>query len=295
MRVELAVFAVVIVGLPSLLLANTNTVVFPPTNCSSSELRIIAWQNGAPSTYCISGQDVLQSALPNCADGQAIVYRSHGRTTVGTGGGGYVCETLVASPSTDLPATAPEAVTPPSCSEQQTLAFVNGGWACRELPQPVPSNPPAGGTEIVMLDTVVTAFVERIWKDTFPTMTDKASYIAFSRPVSRSGFVALNAPKGATHAIVQWHTDNNSAAGNFAQTLAMGDATNRLENVSIMDSGQQSGKPYQPVEEFNDSGESTIRIAPDGKLYYNCQLTPSMSSIAYAVCKAFVKGYIVKR
>jgi len=81
----------------SALHAETNSsTVFPPANCSADQLKVMAWQDGAPTTYCVSGQDVLALALPNCSDGQHVVYHGNGRHPVAAGSAGgqyFSCET----------------------------------------------------------------------------------------------------------------------------------------------------------------------------------------------------------
>ena len=77
--------------------ATDKATVFPPRNCTSAQLKVMAWQDGAETTFCVSGQDILHMALPVCEPGQVVTHRpdSSGRSPVGldAGGGSYfVCE-----------------------------------------------------------------------------------------------------------------------------------------------------------------------------------------------------------
>jgi hypothetical protein len=49
-------------------------MLFPPANCSATELRIIVWQDGASSTRCATGQQILRLALPGCKAGQHVEF-----------------------------------------------------------------------------------------------------------------------------------------------------------------------------------------------------------------------------
>ena len=77
--------------------AADKATVFPPRNCTSAQLKVMAWQDGAETTFCVSGQDILHMALPVCEPGQVVTYRpdNSGRSPVSAdaGGGSYfVCE-----------------------------------------------------------------------------------------------------------------------------------------------------------------------------------------------------------
>lgn len=92
------VLAISVFGLMSVSAnAADRATVFPPRNCTSAQLKIIAWQDGAETTFCVSGQDILHMALPVCEPGQVVTYHpdTSGRSLVGAdaGGGNYfVCE-----------------------------------------------------------------------------------------------------------------------------------------------------------------------------------------------------------
>lgn len=68
--------------LPAAASAATQAQVFPPANCSASEQRVITWQDGTTTTYCASGQQVLDLALPDCNEGQVVTRE----------GGKFVCK-----------------------------------------------------------------------------------------------------------------------------------------------------------------------------------------------------------
>jgi hypothetical protein len=102
--------------------STTNSTVFPPDHCSANELRVIAWRDSAPSTYCVSGQEVLRLALPNCGDGERVVYR-YGRQVVGSvvasGSGSFGCEA--------------DASYLPTCSEDERLTSDGEKLACKPI------------------------------------------------------------------------------------------------------------------------------------------------------------------
>lgn len=308
--------AMLIALIPAVAGAQAPTTVFPPTGCSTNDLRVMAWQDGAPSTYCLTGQQVLDTALPICSEGQVITFRQHGRAPVGatSSPANFTCETPTTNgsvptcrdgefltyrvvDSTGRFICAPIATndscpdcctTPPTCSAGQMLKFANGDWMC----VPLPVAPPA--MSIVLLSAPRVLFVENLWKPTFPQLaTDRGQYIAFSSTIAREGGANLNAPDGATHAIIKWHLDNDSADGNFEHTLALGAGSAVLDTVAFMDSGSQSGKPYDPVVEFNQTGEAIVPVPSDGKLFYSCKLSPNSPSIANSMCRAWVKGFYV--
>jgi hypothetical protein len=52
-------------------------MVFPPADCSANELRVIAWRDGASSTQCATGQQILKLALPGCKAGQHIEFNGN--------------------------------------------------------------------------------------------------------------------------------------------------------------------------------------------------------------------------
>lgn len=60
---------------------STPFLMFPPADCSATELRVIAWQDGAPSTTCVTAKQILKLALPGCKSGQQVIFD----------GGDFVC------------------------------------------------------------------------------------------------------------------------------------------------------------------------------------------------------------
>jgi len=93
-----------LIGLSGTALAGhgNGSTVFPPADCSADEARIITWQDGSESTVCKSAQELFHLALPDCQDGEVIVFRNGesnppGRDPVGAHHenhewGKFVCE-----------------------------------------------------------------------------------------------------------------------------------------------------------------------------------------------------------
>ena len=85
MKLSICFLAICVLSLwTSEICAETQAIVFPPAHCSGSEQRLITWQDGGASTMCISGQEALLLALPNCRNGEHIVFRGsfHNRPVV---------------------------------------------------------------------------------------------------------------------------------------------------------------------------------------------------------------------
>jgi hypothetical protein len=96
--------------------ANAPATIFPPLTllnqeCGSDQLRIISWAKNSSSTVCLTGQEVLTLAVPNCTDGQRVVKRN----------GNFICE----SPSNI-----------PTCGENQYLTFDGAAYACKSEKAP---------------------------------------------------------------------------------------------------------------------------------------------------------------
>jgi hypothetical protein len=70
---RIAFLLLLALAIPGAGAASTDATVFPPSGCSSTEMKVIAWQNGASTTYCLSGQEVLALAMPVCAEGANVV------------------------------------------------------------------------------------------------------------------------------------------------------------------------------------------------------------------------------
>ena len=81
MRVLLSIFTLFAVLISGPAMAQQATV-FPPEDCSDTEFRSMSWKTGHGSTRCLTGQEVLALALPNCQEGQKVVKR----------GDEFVCE-----------------------------------------------------------------------------------------------------------------------------------------------------------------------------------------------------------
>jgi hypothetical protein len=79
-----ATIAIALAGVPMNCLAESSTphVLFPPVDCVATELRVIAWQDGAASTKCVTAQQILKLALPGCQAGQQIAFN----------GANFVCD-----------------------------------------------------------------------------------------------------------------------------------------------------------------------------------------------------------
>lgn len=124
-----------LVGSAALAHGATTATVFPPANCSASELRVISWQDGTASTYCITGQDVLTLAIPRCSEG-AYVARD---------GGQYLCKTVPTCGGTerlnfDGNSFMCEGTDgPPTCGGNQVLTFNGNRFICVNRTDTIPS------------------------------------------------------------------------------------------------------------------------------------------------------------
>jgi len=93
--------------------AADNTTIFPPkkvdgTDCNAAQTRVLAWENGAATTYCLDGQQVLDLAIPTCASGQVVT----------RGDDKFECKTPLV---------------PDVCREGQVLAYTKGGFVCVDI------------------------------------------------------------------------------------------------------------------------------------------------------------------
>lgn len=96
--------------------ADTYTTVFPPVTtanaaCGPDQLRVLSWADGAPSTICLTGQEVLRLAIPTCSADNQVVFD----------GEKYVCR-------------APTSI--PTCTDKQYLSFDGASYACKSLEAP---------------------------------------------------------------------------------------------------------------------------------------------------------------
>jgi hypothetical protein len=118
--------------------ATGETTIFPPANCNDQEQRIITWQDGAPTTNCAAPQDVLQMALPSCAEGDTIVFTggkfscasgqvptAASRTTADFDASGHCC----APPAPHCCTTPSLITTVVTCTLQYTGPAENS-WGC---------------------------------------------------------------------------------------------------------------------------------------------------------------------
>lgn len=94
------------------LAADPSATVFPPSDCSNDEQRVMTWQTGGTSTKCATGQHVMNLALPSCSSGQIVVKQ----------GNEFAC------------------VTPPSCPTNAFLNFVEGVFICSPIVLPKCAN-----------------------------------------------------------------------------------------------------------------------------------------------------------
>lgn len=120
--------------------ANNQIQFFPPSSgtCSDgSEVRAIGW-DGASSTVCISGAQLVALNLPDCQDGQVLVYRAFGRVPVGestSNSSGFFCETMSTSTVENSDKCEDCASRPPTCTDSQQLKWKDNAWACVGQPR----------------------------------------------------------------------------------------------------------------------------------------------------------------
>jgi len=304
----------------SVALASNVSVVFPPANCSASERKVIAWQDGAPNTYCLSGQEVLSLALPDCTDGQQVVFRQ-GEAGV------FVCEQPVAS------------LTLPKCKEGEvlttrndaTLTCVPASTACACCDPPRP--PRCGADEVLTSNgdalscrpivDVRSLFVCNAKNALFnPTHVNadqdgcvgiphtqlvptKTVYreeiggrikIPAGKVIAKPKLITLaDAPAHAKYVLVRWYMDNNGYQGNFGQFLYAGHPKSP-QLLGQMDSGVYAtpGLPPGVPTEHNQSAEAVIAFDTTHKqLSVSCVLKVSTTTETLAGCTLFVTGYIV--
>src|ERR1043166_7173104 len=101
-----------------------NATVFPPADCSSEEVRVITWKDGSTTTYCATGQEVFALALPNCKEGEVIVFHEgdSGRIPISRQivmKGKFVCEKIPGLPE---------------CEAGQFPVFDGKQYVCGTLP-----------------------------------------------------------------------------------------------------------------------------------------------------------------
>lgn len=111
----IALFVVSFVGNPAFCAIPAATV-FPPvtlenTECGSDQLRVLSWAKGVPSTVCLTGQQVLSLAIPDCSPRQHVVYD----------GNKFICESAAAIPT---------------CGPKQSLSFDGANYICTSSEQP---------------------------------------------------------------------------------------------------------------------------------------------------------------
>ena len=109
-------------------MATNQSTVFPPMTmdhkeCGEDQLRVLSWSKGVSSTICLTGQEVLAIALPNCADGQQVIKRG---TT-------FMCETT--------------SLSIPSCTKDQRVNARDGKLICET--DPATGDPNDGGSYVV--------------------------------------------------------------------------------------------------------------------------------------------------
>ena len=111
---------------------------FPPANAPecSREAPFLSWLGGMNPVNCMDGQTVLGLALPDCSDGQTLVFESSSRAPVGIAGsmpGRFVCTNV----GTGLEV--------PTCAAGQVVTGgADGKLACVAIPSSSPT--PTTGT-----------------------------------------------------------------------------------------------------------------------------------------------------
>jgi hypothetical protein len=97
--------------------AKADGVAFPPANCSAAQPFMSF--NGPVNnnnTYCSDGQFVLTNALPNCTEGQEVVFS----------GGKFICQT---DPSSKVP----------TCGQDQVLTYNGADFICVNRTDKIPT------------------------------------------------------------------------------------------------------------------------------------------------------------
>lgn len=124
-------------------LATDNSTVFPPVTlqnqaCGSDQLRVISWSAGSASTICLTGQEVLNLAIPTCSANQQVTYdgtnfvcRSTARIPTCTSGqyltyNGNTYECKSSSP-------------PPTCLASQVLTYDGTTYSCVDRSESIPA------------------------------------------------------------------------------------------------------------------------------------------------------------
>jgi hypothetical protein len=110
--------------IPAIVLADTNATVFPPVTvqnqeCGSDQLRVLSWAKNVPSTICLTGQEVMSLAIPNCGQNQQVVYDA----------GKFACRSTT---------------TIPTCTSNQYLSFNGSVYECKSTVIPT-----CGSTQVL--------------------------------------------------------------------------------------------------------------------------------------------------
>jgi len=120
---------------------------FPPDHCSTNTPFMAFTGVDGSNTFCDSGQDVLNNALPKsiCGDGQVVVKQ----------GNGFICKDDPAAPTcpsgqvlTFLSGSGFTCVNPqasvPNCGANQFLTYSNNAFQCASVQNTVTSSCPSG-------------------------------------------------------------------------------------------------------------------------------------------------------
>jgi hypothetical protein len=68
------ILAILLLCIPAFA-SGTQLNMWPPDGCSAKEPRVATWQNGTKTgTRCMSAQEILRLALPDCKAGQLVMF-----------------------------------------------------------------------------------------------------------------------------------------------------------------------------------------------------------------------------
>lgn len=134
----ITLWSVALAGAPAQ--AATQTTVFPPrtysnTECPVGATLVLSWTNGGASTNCITGQDVLRLAIPNCGNGQYVAHI----------GDQYLCKSVPTCDSaqrlnfsgSDFQCEGTDG--PPACAANQVLTYNGDHFYCVNRTDSIPN------------------------------------------------------------------------------------------------------------------------------------------------------------
>lgn len=139
---RLLFFILFLLGAQPLLADSPNTTVFPPVTtdnqeCAAGEMRVLSWARGNRSTMCLTGQEVLKLAIPNCLQGQQVAFD----------GVSFLCQSEATIPTCgeresltyDGARYTCRAQSIPTCAASQVLTSSNGDFVCIERGDRLPA------------------------------------------------------------------------------------------------------------------------------------------------------------